>query len=354
MRVRGNVGPDSATEPAFHNVYVRVLGAVLARRGIVIGEVSAGLPTTVFGDTDRLPLAPARALIAAAMTATATPWLGLELGAAAQAHTHGLVGTAAFASSTLGEALQTVARFAPLRTQALQFHWQATPSGGELVINARLELDGVRGFVYDAMLVMIERLLQSLSGTSMAAVCYQLPAPRPVWAERYHDHLEGQVVFERIEQLRLQFPAELLARPCLTADAHGYARAAEECTRLLDAHQQQRRIGERVRMLLAASASHFPTAEEVAERLHLSARSLFRHLADEQLSLRQLIADVRCDRARFWLRQTDLPIERIAERLGYAEASNFARCFKRWTGVTPRSYRQSRSACSDLDSAAAR
>ncbi|MBK7044816.1 MAG: helix-turn-helix transcriptional regulator [Rhodanobacteraceae bacterium] len=83
-------------------------------------------------------------------------------------------------------------------------------------------------------------------------------------------------------------------------------------------------------------------------------RSLFRHLADEQLSLRQLIADVRCDRARFWLRQTDLPIERIAERLGYAEASNFARCFKRWTGVTPRSYRQSRSACSDLDSAAAR
>ncbi|MBK7044817.1 MAG: AraC family transcriptional regulator ligand-binding domain-containing protein [Rhodanobacteraceae bacterium] len=102
-----------------------------------MGEVSAGLPTTVFGDTDRLPLAPARALIAAAMTATATPWLGLELGAAAQAHTHGLVGTAAFASSTLGEALQTVARFAPLRTQALQFHWQATPSGGELVINAR-------------------------------------------------------------------------------------------------------------------------------------------------------------------------------------------------------------------------
>jgi len=66
------------------------------------------------------------------------------------------------------------------------------------------------------------------------------------------------------------------------------------------------------------------------------------------------VDELRSERARFWLRDTDLPIERIAERLGYADASNFARCFRRWTGVTPGHYRQGPAVSGHRDSGTAR
>lgn len=343
-----------ANAPAFHPIYLRVLGAVLARRAVEIPALLQASRAPIRDEDAMLPLAPAREWMAAALTATATPWLGLELGAAAQTHTHGLVGSAAFASGTLEEALQTIARFAPLRTRALRFDWRPTRAGGELSITDALDLGEARGFVFDAMLVIIERVLQSLSGTSMRDACYRVPGLAPAWLERYRDHLEGTVHFVRGDVLRLQFTAELLARSCLTADARSHARAAAECARLLEAHQQRRRVGERVRMLLADSADRLPGAEEIAAQLHLSTRSLFRRLADEGHSLRALGDELRSERARFWLRDTDLPIERIAERLGYADASNFARCFRRWTGVTPGHYRQGPAVSGHRDSGTAR
>ena len=330
-----------ASLPAFHPVYLRVLAAVLARRGVEVPALLQAARAPICDEDAMLPLALAREWMSAALTATATPWLGLELGAAAQTHTHGLVGSAAFASGTLEEALKTIARFAPLRTRALRFEWRSTRTGGELSITDALDLGAVRGFVFDAMLVIVERVLQSLSGRSLAEARYRLPGPAPVWRERYRDHLEGTVSFERGEGLRLSFPATLLGAPCLTADAASHARAAAECARLLEAHQQRRRIGERVRMLLAASADRLPGAVQIAAHLHLSPRSLHRRLADEGLSLRGLHDELRRERACFWLAETDLPIQRIAERLGYADASNFARCFRRWTGSTPRAFRHS-------------
>jgi AraC-like DNA-binding protein len=45
--------------------------------------------------------------------------------------------------------------------------------------------------------------------------------------------------------------------------------------------------------------------------------------------------------ARGLLESTDLAVERIAERLGYADPSNFSRTFRRWNGVNPREFRRS-------------
>jgi AraC-like DNA-binding protein len=43
--------------------------------------------------------------------------------------------------------------------------------------------------------------------------------------------------------------------------------------------------------------------------------------------------------ARIYLRQTRMPLDEVAERLGYGEQTSFGRAFKRWTGVTPQSFR---------------
>jgi AraC-like DNA-binding protein len=81
--------------------------------------------------------------------------------------------------------------------------------------------------------------------------------------------------------------------------------------------------------------------EDVAATLHVSARSVRRRLADEGTSFRVVVARARqvaADR----LFAAGCSVEQAAGRLGYADSSSFAHAFKRWTGVTPESWRRTR------------
>ena len=44
---------------------------------------------------------------------------------------------------------------------------------------------------------------------------------------------------------------------------------------------------------------------------------------------------MRRELAAWYLLETSLPVERIAEKLGYQDPSNFSRTFQRWFGTTP-------------------
>ena len=72
----------------------------------------------------------------------------------------------------------------------------------------------------------------------------------------------------------------------------------------------------------------------------MSERTLRRKLAAEQISFRQLQDESREALAEELLAVDGLPLEAIAQRLGYGELSNFIHAFKRWKGVPPRQYRQ--------------
>jgi AraC-like DNA-binding protein len=75
--------------------------------------------------------------------------------------------------------------------------------------------------------------------------------------------------------------------------------------------------------------------ETVAESLAMSRRSLQRSLAHQGLSFSQILAETRLRHAADWLKYTDKPIGEIAFDLGYADASNFTRAFRRQIGVPP-------------------
>jgi AraC-like DNA-binding protein len=53
-----------------------------------------------------------------------------------------------------------------------------------------------------------------------------------------------------------------------------------------------------------------------------------------------LLHRVRLRRAADWLTRSDKPVIEIALDLGYTDASNFTRAFRRQTGVSPQRFRQ--------------
>lgn len=74
---------------------------------------------------------------------------------------------------------------------------------------------------------------------------------------------------------------------------------------------------------------------DMAGRLNLSERNARRILKDEGTSWRQLREEVLMDIARDLLRTGEMPVQRVAEQLGYAESSSFCHAFKRYTGHSP-------------------
>lgn len=85
----------------------------------------------------------------------------------------------------------------------------------------------------------------------------------------------------------------------------------------------------------------FPTIEQVASHLNMSVRTFQRKLKEEGFSFKELIDDLRQDFAKSYLRNPNLSISEVAFLLSYADSGSFIRSFKRWTGITPKNYRQS-------------
>lgn len=77
------------------------------------------------------------------------------------------------------------------------------------------------------------------------------------------------------------------------------------------------------------------SAEEIAEELGLSKRSLQRKLAEENITFKELLDLYRQEQAMMMLANGEHDMGRIAYDLGYNEQSSFNRAFKRWTGQSP-------------------
>jgi AraC-like DNA-binding protein len=83
------------------------------------------------------------------------------------------------------------------------------------------------------------------------------------------------------------------------------------------------------------------TPESVGRRLGMSTRTLSRKLAAERTTFRRVLDEARCQLATALLHDRGLSIADVAFFLQYSEPAAFHRSFKRWTGQTPRAYRES-------------
>ena len=135
----------------------------------------------------------------------------------------------------------------------------------------------------------------------------------------------------------------ILMRP-ETLAAHGPRRSFASTT-LADLQRSRARRApdgvsevarELVRIQLMDSAVDL---EATAGRLGLGPRTLQRQLADQGLQFRDLVNQVRIERARELLAEKDLSITDVAAELGYSAPAHFARAFRRETGVSPRQHR---------------
>ena len=94
------------------------------------------------------------------------------------------------------------------------------------------------------------------------------------------------------------------------------------------------------RLVEAMLRRGYPVIGEISVLLGVSPRTLQRRLNQQGASYSDLVERCRHQAACEYLEHTSDSIADIARKLGYCDASSFSRAFRRWTGRTPRSWRQ--------------
>lgn len=78
----------------------------------------------------------------------------------------------------------------------------------------------------------------------------------------------------------------------------------------------------------------------IADELYMHVRSLQRALRVEGTTFKTLLNETRKELAENYIQDDKLTLSEISFMLGFSEISSFSRAFKRWTGASPKSYRQ--------------
>jgi AraC-like DNA-binding protein len=329
--------------------YAYELVSLCARWGVSAEALLEGTGLTVAALKDpatRLPLAVCTTVVERARQLTHEPALAFAMGLHMRLSWHGFLGFAAMTSGTVREAIEIAQRFIRTRTSAFELSTYVEGTVASLVLEEREPLGPLREFTVIMLLVGIGQIAKDFTGRGLTGVA-ECAFPQPEYAGELLARAEGlgagTMRFDRPAH-RLVFDASILELPVVTSDPAAMELARAQCDRELATQAQAGAEGGTflggVRGAIAPrSGDGFRSLDEVARKLHVSTRTLKRRLAEQGSSFSEVLDEVRRQRALLLLEDRRIALEEVAARLGYSDAANFTRAFRRWTGQTPAAFR---------------
>jgi AraC-like DNA-binding protein len=294
----------------------------------------------IFRDPEaRLPHTVAASLWPAAVRLMSDMDLGLHVAEGIQPGAYCALGYALRASETFGMSLQRLCRYHRVLHDAAEV--QLTVRGDHAILSHRLPLPGgvpraVSEYILAAWLITSRQA----TGLHWIPIEVRFPHSAPEDTSE-HRRLFGCTLRFGHDRSELRFSRDLLDMPFLSADPNLQAILEAQVVAMFQRLPKGEAVMDGVRRLLAAElCDGEPTLEQIAPRLHMSARTLHRRLEEEGTSFRHVLAEVRREIAARHLSERRLAIGEIAFLLGFSEPSAFHRAFKRWTGYAPLAYRQ--------------
>jgi AraC-like DNA-binding protein len=279
-------------------------------------------------------------LWAAAEQLTGDADLGLHSAESSNPGALSIVGYVILSCRTAGEALERLARYAPLLNEGLQVrveHKQDTTicrfgAADDLGSYLRRSPRQVIETVAAGIVLTLGRV--AARPPVPIAVTFQHAAPASI-AE--HARLLGPVVrFDQLENA-VVYSTSALAAGMLSADP---ALLEGDAKRRLEQLKSHGTVSGRVQSIVGARLKgEVPSLAVIASELAMSERSVQRSLTEESTSYREIVDVVRKDLALSHLSRPGATAADVAFLLGFSEPSAFTRAFRRWTGSSPSQFR---------------
>lgn len=300
----------------------------------------AGLDIAALNDPNaRYPVEATARLWRRAVAATGEEAFGLTVARHVGPTTFHALGYSLTASETLLAAFERITRYFRIVTDAAEPVLTRDGDRYRLSFHVTAGPHAPTHESFDAFAFLLVRLCRGLYQRDYSPLSISLQRPQP----------QGLGAFQRAFRAPLQFAAEenvlWFDRETFEKKLEGanpeLARQNDEVVLRYLAHFDRQNLRTRVHAALVSLLPlGEPSADKVAESLHMSSRNLQRKLADEGTSYKALLNDTRRDLALSYLRDPSYSLTEITYLLGFTDSRSFNRAFQRWTGKAPSAYRK--------------
>jgi AraC-like DNA-binding protein len=302
----------------------------------------AGLDYAKLGDPEaRFPQEKVTKLWALGVEQTGDPCFGLRC---AQfwhpSSMHGL-GFAWLASATLKEGLERFVRYGRVMNDALSLELVDDGAAYRFVLGQQVIGSPPAAAAIAGSLAVIVHMCRVSCGPQFAPRQLRVNHGKPPCHGQWSAYFSCPIVYDCAETA-LVLHRESLERALPTGNK-ALAYATEQVIEAYLDKLDRDRIETQVSMAIVERLpAGYVSEEVVADVLHVSKRTLQRRLAQAGTTFQKLLDETRRQLATRYLERSDRSIIEVTYLLGFSEPSNFTRAFKRWYGVSPRTFRHTR------------
>lgn len=321
---------------------VAVLKQTVQSYGLDFDAISrkAGIqPSTIYDPGSRIPVKKIQAIWKAAFNQTKDDAFGLTYASYFQpAVLHGL-GLAWLTSSTLKDSLKRLVRYQRVLSTLCRFSLEESQNSYTIVFDHEPLESQLEDISTDAVIGSFFKMCKISMGPSITARSVSMKRPLPSTQECFNSFFgvdvkfgsnRNCIVFDRAVMETIQ--------PAANAElARMNDQIVIDYLRKLNQDDIELQVQS---TLIEQLPSGLPSQRETASALNMSIRNLQRRLHEKGSSFKQLLNRTREELAINYLKGSEKPIIEIGFLLGYVDASNFARAFRRWQGVSPQQYRK--------------
>ena len=328
--------------PYISTLYARLIGREISHNQDVWPQLLEGIaiPAEDIRTQPQMNLDDFNRLLQNALTISGDPALGLRFGQHAQMFSAADGGFAALCAPNLLEMLRAYNDFSRLQAEYLSMDLKVDLNALKFRARETASLFSTRRTQHEVMVLSLQNGIELILGRPFTEGKYFFSFKEPEYSDRYNDVFHSRCHFNAPET-GVDIPRSLLGSRSPFFNQPLWEQGRDRALALMQElnNRDTRLHSHHVLSFLRSQPPPLPSATQTASRLGLSERSLIRRLSEEGIRYRQLQHEVLLEWAHHYLIQTHNSVESIAAQLGYQDAANFRRAFKRLQGCTPQEYR---------------
>ncbi|MCB2076195.1 MAG: helix-turn-helix domain-containing protein [Novosphingobium sp.] len=203
------------------------------------------------------------------------------------------------------------------------------------------DLGAGRSFVVETPLLFLFQMASRHTARPAREAIVEVTHGVPEYIEKLRSVMQCEIRFGA-ERDAISFPVPFCQKPSITYDADLWRTAKLRCREEVSNRREQEEIA-RLRTIVTDSLvehGRVPRLAQTAGELGISSRTLIRRLRSEDTTYQGVVDEILQHQSSVLLSDPNLSIVRVAEELGFPDASGFHRSFRRWFGMTPTQFRQ--------------
>ncbi|QJP12040.1 AraC family transcriptional regulator [Pseudomonas multiresinivorans] len=291
----------------------------------------------------RIPLHYLCGLLERSACLTGLPHFGLVVGSKVHVSSYGVLGYMMMTSSTLGESLSLVHRYAAIVLDLPSSQTHISIDNDVVMVEDVLvdDREPCNGYLLEALIAGRAAFGRWLIGCNVPLLGVKMMHSAMGDPALYERYFGCPVEFGAGSNV-LTFSESLLSMRIMGADPSTHKSLLLEADRQLGRTHTPRSVTGRLRALLAERIPNGDfSLEGLACQLAMSPRTLQRKLTAEGQGFNQVLESVRMDLAERHLRHTNSSVLEIALLLGFSQASAFSHAFRQARGMSPADFRKS-------------